>query len=157
LIAGFPTYLIALCHVLLIAAGLYVYTQAYRADAAPLRQRVAGFVAAFRSGSLNETERALAIVIVGMGGLLTLTTLHLHRHYLIVAFPLWSVFFCLLALRYTHKGPRLLAAMCVLQLCVSLGFLQHIRRHGGAPGEEYGTAYRLQAPPPPAPDTEAPP
>jgi hypothetical protein len=91
-----------------------------------------------------------------MGGLLTLTTLQLHRHYLIVAFPLWTVLFCRLALKHTPhaKGARLLAGMCALQLCVSVGFLWHVRTRGGAPGEEYGTPYRLQPPTaqrPPAP------
>jgi hypothetical protein len=147
-LAGFPTCLIGLCHLLLVGAGVYVYFRAYRSDATPLRQRLARFAAAFRSGTLDETARASATLIVGMGGLLTLTTLQLHRHYLIVAFPLWTVLFCRLALRHTPnaKGARLLAGMCALQLCVSVGFLWHVRTHGGAPGEEYGTPYRLQPP-----------
>jgi len=144
-VSGVPTYLIGLCHVAVIALGVHVYVAAWRAPRTGPDNRVKRWLLAFRTGGLSETEHALTAGLFGMGVLLTLTTLRLHRHYLIILFPLWSVFFCMLALRHVPKAPRLLASMWALSLCVTLGFLFHVHHHGGAVDQEYGTAYRHQA------------
>ncbi|MET0388498.1 MAG: hypothetical protein ABW321_21180 [Polyangiales bacterium] len=143
---GQPTYLIALCHVGLIVIGVSVYVAAFNA------RRERGWTpsqlwAAMREGHASDTQLAWVAALLAMGVLLTLTTLRLHRHYLIVAFPLWTVFFCALALSCLRKARALLAVMWTLQLAVSIGFLAHVHAQRGAPGEEYGTAYRYQAEP----------
>jgi hypothetical protein len=139
LVSGHATYLIGLCHVLLVCAGLRVYGRAVRE-----RPKLRELLERFRSGAMSETNRAILMALLGMGILLTLTGQRLHRHYLIVTFPLTSVLFCQLALRLRAAGRALLAGMCGLQIAVSIGFLYFVHVRGGAPAEEYGTPYRLQ-------------
>jgi hypothetical protein len=153
---GVPSYGIGLCHLLLVAAGLWVYFRSVRPHwGLPVRSRLASLIAAFRSGTMSETHRAIMMALVGMGILLTLTTLRLHRHYLIIAFPLTTVFFCALALRLRAAGRNVLTAMCALQLVVSIGFLYFVHVNRGAPGEEYGIAYSFQPDPAPTPKNAA--
>jgi hypothetical protein len=99
----------------------------------------------------SPTWFALGAALFGYGILLTLTGLPVHRHYLIVTFPLMYVWVASLALTGTGSGPGLrrsgrsvLAVLCVVQLLLTLSFLMYIHQRGGAPLGDYGVTYGAQ-------------
>ena len=86
--------------------------------------------------SRSSTALALYAGLVVFGGVLTLATWNfLYMHYLVVAFPLPWVFlaWCVAAgcsdgARSVANGRRLLAALVLLQACVTLGFLAYLHQ-----------------------------
>lgn len=81
---------------------------------------------------------------VGIFGLLLTATIHtIHRHYLLVAFPLQWVWLARVTLPLP-RGRILLTTMWIAQLSLSVAFLYFIHTHHGAPRGDYGTAFRWQ-------------
>jgi hypothetical protein len=132
-IAGAPTYLVALAHVVvggiglgLVAHGVY---RAWRSRGAP--------------APTSDTAEALRATFVGYGVLLTLSGLVIYRHYLLVTYPLEWVLLAGLALGVEKHGRRLLVALWAGELTMSIALLLYLHAQGGAPGD-YGVAYRRQ-------------
>lgn len=93
----------------------------------------------------------------GYGGLLTLITVigaGSYRHYMIVITPimaLWTAMAVIWACQHARRfGARpLLATLVVCQALMSFGLLAYIHQKGVIPGE-FGAAWRVQQPGPPA-------
>jgi len=90
----------------------------------------------------SESALGTLAAIFGFGVLLTIFSVYVHRHYLIVTYPFEGLFLALLALKYAPKPRLWLAAIVLMQLGLSVTFLDYIHTNGGAPGGDYGRAYR---------------
>jgi len=97
--------------------------------------------------ALSEEGFTVLAAFAGFGALLTLSGVFVHRHYLIVTFPLEWLMLALLALRYTPRPRVILSLLWVAQLALSLTFLHYIHVNHGAPGGDYGKVYRAGAMP----------
>lgn len=102
----------------------------------------ADFRAAIRGSS--EISHTLAAAFFGFGLALTLSGVHIFRHYLLVTFPLEWASFAWLAFKATKRPRAILAVMWCAQLGLSATFLTYIHENGGAPGADYGVAYSAQ-------------
>jgi hypothetical protein len=91
-------------------------------------------------------------VFIGCGVLMTVSMLAVHRSYMNVTFPLEFVWLAWMVVgadveRKLKRAARLaLAGLWVVELLVSVSFLQYIHVHGGAAGADYGIAYSVQPP-----------
>jgi hypothetical protein len=130
---GRPTWLMAVAYLAawgVLARGLWT---GRRRLAEPARRGCEGTTALFGAA------------LVPLGVLLTLTTLMLHRHHLLAAFPLPLVWFAGLALAGGgRRARRWLAVLVAANLVLSAGFLHYIHIHGGAPRGDYGVTWRVQ-------------
>jgi hypothetical protein len=140
------TYLVALLHA---AALLIALTMVTRAGLTVGRNRSQW--SEFFIGRDSETAFAQNAALWGFGILMTLSGLPIHRHYLIVAFPLEFLWVSRLALTGANHnrdgvetGRVLLAGLCVVQLLLSSAFLSYIHVNHGAPNGNYGIAYSAQ-------------
>ena len=137
---------VGLLHItaILIAIALFRSALAERRHAAPLTRASAG--------GANQTTFTTRAVYLGCGVLMTVSMLAIHRSYVYVTFPLEFVWLAWLAVgpdsREAHRqlGRRLLAALWIVELAISLSFLAYVHHNGGAPGADYGAAYRAQPP-----------
>jgi hypothetical protein len=81
----------------------------------------------------------------GFGTLMTLAGAVIQRHYLIVAFPLVSVWFARYARQLGKSGTALLGLAWLSQLTISVAFLMYIHANRGARGD-YGPTLGSQPP-----------
>jgi hypothetical protein len=146
LIGGRATHLIAAAHVALaLVAGAAVLGGMVRA----WRNRRA-LVERFY-GADKQTPAAVNAVWFGFGLVFTLSFLPIHRHYMILTFPMMYVCAAAAALSDRHllvgrwsRGEVLLATSWVLQLIVSVGFLAYIHDAGRMIHGDYGTPLAAQ-------------
>lgn len=95
------------------------------------------------------TGEAVGGALWGYGLLLTATLLTVHRHYLIILFPLEFVWLARIVLGSETRGNSLRAGRvilfvaCVLQAALSAGFLNYVHQFPEIAGE-YGRPYRVQ-------------
>jgi hypothetical protein len=149
LVAGHPTYIVLVLHVLLISIGLILLG---RAGIVAWRRREE-----WRDlliGERSSTAFTVNAAMWGFGILLTASAVLIHRYYLLVTFPLQYVWLAWLTLGSWATGSRgstlsrmLLAALCVTQALVSLGFLYYIHVNHGAALGDYGVAYGARGAP----------
>jgi hypothetical protein len=143
-IAGRPTWLALLLHLAIGAIGLMLFVRAGRRfwrSSASWRQCL--------TGCGSPTALTVQAALWGFGLLLTFSTLPIHRHYMLVLFPLSLVWLARLALADPSAlaaGRRCLAALVVLQALISLQFLTYIHQHGPIQGD-FGTPYASQVQP----------
>jgi len=99
---------------------------------------------AFRKTPLDIPWHVRAMLL-GMGPLISITG-NVTAHYLTVAIPFM---FLWVAWSY-NKSPRVLKSLVMVQLLVSVVFLNFIHKNGGSlsPKDDYGTSYRLKQTPP---------
>lgn len=97
-------------------------------------------------GALSEDAFTLLAGCLVFGALLTFSGVPVHRHYLIIAFPLEGLLVALLALRFTSRPRWLLGALWGTQLALSLTFLHYIHENQGAVRGDYGRAYSASHP-----------
>ncbi len=146
LINGQPTYLVSLIHVLIMGVGSVVLA---RGGFRLWRERHQW------RDLLVGTESATAFTqnaaLWGFGILLTASSLHIHRHYMIVTFPLMFVWLARLALgdsghhsKTLKVGRTLLIGLCILEAVLSVSFLYYIHVNQGAIHGDYGVAYGAQ-------------
>jgi hypothetical protein len=91
--------------------------------------------------SLSPELRVYFLCLLFGGLLLCLARVKIFPHYLIV----WSPLLYVAAAWFLYRKRSALILLCSLQLLLSVGFLVFIHQHGGAPGADYGTAYRAQS------------
>jgi hypothetical protein len=138
-LGGQPTWLVGAAHAVIAAAALVLLG---RAAVSLWRER--GGLAARWVGRSSPTAFTQSAALWGFGLLLTLSCCSIHRHYMIVLFPLECLWVARLALARRAESPRLgrglLAALWTAQLLISANFLAyvHTKQHIGA---EYGTTY----------------
>jgi hypothetical protein len=136
LVFGHATYLVAAAHVAMAIASVALAQRALHA----LWERRKD-LATLARGDGTDTGVLLAATIVGMGGLMTLPSIAIHRHYMLATFPLQYVFAARVALR-KPKGERWLAVLFAGGIVVSMGFLAHVRTTGE--NQEMGKTYATQ-------------
>ncbi|MGQ9688275.1 MAG: hypothetical protein ACUVXF_05740 [Desulfobaccales bacterium] len=137
---SYPLYLLSVCHYLVVGLllvgvlkGLWPWggppdgKPRFRPDLPPTFSR-----------------SAIVAVVVVFGLMCTISGISIHRHYLLVVFPVEFVFLSWLMFRPSAFSRGLLVGMWCLQFVISLSLLVYIHRHGGAPGGDYGPTYRLQ-------------
>ncbi|MBX7104291.1 MAG: hypothetical protein K1X57_09420 [Gemmataceae bacterium] len=133
-IAGQPTFLVALLHV---ALGLALFLFA-----------VKSLVQGWRSWAIDRSETGLLIggVIIAYGLLLTLTGMPVYRHYLIIAAPLLLVAVARQSLRIwpADFARKYLAGLAVAQAAVSVLFLCYIHGLDRPVRGDYGAPLRVQ-------------
>jgi hypothetical protein len=96
-------------------------------------------------GALGRTSETVffAQAALGLYGLMiTASGVYLHRHYLLITFPFEWLLVSLVALKYVAHPRRVLGLLVAAQLGLSVGFLDFIHGHDGAPRGDYGKAYR---------------
>lgn len=145
LLAGVPTWLVALLHLVALALGLAIVRQWFRGHhGQPFR---------WRQAILPDSYAGLvcSATFFGYGTLLTLTCLPLHRHYMIIIYPMELLWVAYLAV-YHHRGDRasllagrkLLAGLVCVQLMLSASFLCYVHGKGGVIDGDYGVAWSAQ-------------
>ncbi len=139
LVDGVPTYGVSLLHLALLALGCWMLIRG-------VMQLWEGWdnLPALIVGRESATAFTQQAALIGYGGLITLSGLPGHMHYMIVAYPLIFVWLARLALNGTGPstvmtGRRKLALLCVLEFMLSLMFLMFIHQNHGAPRGDFGT------------------
>ena len=138
IVHGYPTYLVTGAYVLssLIGFGLlgYAILGAWRE-----RRRWRDW-AIGRASSTAFTQNA---ILIGMGVLMALASVHVLRHYMAILFPITYLWFARVALRHPRGDQWLTGLACAL-LCMSGMFLYYIHVNHGASSADYGVAYIWQ-------------
>ncbi len=145
LIGGRPTYLVALVHCFIVCVAAVLLLGA----AVQLgRQRPNWGALWIGRGSATAFTQSAALW--GFGLLLTVSSFSIHRHYMIVLFPLEFLWVARLALT-TDAGPRslrlgraLLLCLCCAQFFLSANMLSFIHSRQNFAGAEYGIPYGAQ-------------
>ena len=86
----------------------------------------------------ENSQRWLSLLgwgVLGTATLMTLAGVYGERHYFLGMWPLPYLGFALLLKR---RSEKLIWAVTILQLVVSIGFLLFIHQNGGAPGGDFG-------------------
>jgi hypothetical protein len=144
LLAGQPTYLIGLLHAVLAVAALVILFRA-ACRLWPVRKSLRSWI-----DYSCPTAFTLGAALLGFGLLLTLSGCPLHRHYMIVLFPLESLWVARLALTPAagsatppRLGRTLLLVLWTAQCLISAGFLTYVHDRQHLDGE-YGVPYGAQ-------------
>ena len=143
IVLGQPTFGMLFLHLAAGTVGLVVVTRAIR----HVWQDRARWWDHF-SGHASATAACVAAALWGYGLLMTLSCFPIHRHYMIVLFPLQFVWLARLALgtSSTSAAPRgrlLLASLVVIQALLSLQFLAFVHDRQKIDGD-YGATYASQ-------------
>jgi hypothetical protein len=146
LVGDRPTYLMAVANVALavVAVGVLLGGAArawrYRRE----------FRARFY-GSDARTPFVVTAVWCGFGLVFSLSFLPIHRHYMVLTFPMMYVWAAAVALSDRRplvgswtRGQSLLLASCLLQFAVSACFLAYVHDAGRTIRGDYGTPYAAQ-------------
>jgi hypothetical protein len=146
LIGGRGTYLMGAANgILVLLAGVILTSATVRA----WRNRGGNFAHFY--GADRQTPFVVCAVWFGFGLVFTLSFLPIHRHYMILTFPMMYVWAAAAALsdrrpligRWT-RGQTLLMLSCLLQFTVSAGFLGYIHDANRTIQGDYGTPYAAQ-------------
>jgi hypothetical protein len=146
LVAGRPTYLVGALHVVLGGVALFLLARAVVAlwrDRGRWRERWVG-----RDSASAFTQSAS---LWGFGLLLTLSSFSIHRHYMIVLFPLEFLWVARLAFssgcptRSLRAGRALLVCLWSAQFLISANMLSFIHTRQNFAGSEYGVPYAAQS------------
>jgi hypothetical protein len=143
-IAGIPTWFIALLHAAALALGLAIAWQWWHGRRGqPFQWRQAIFPGSYAG-------LVCSAAFWGYGTLLTLTCLPLHRHYMIIVYPIELLWLAYLAVelhrgdqRSLLAGRKLLAGLVCVQFMLSAGFLSYVHAKGAIDGD-YGVALSAQ-------------
>ena len=145
-LAGRPTYLVAVLHGIL--AGIAVLMMMRAALALWCRRERWRDLWIGRASASAFTQNA---ALWGFGLLLTLSSFSIHRHYMIVLFPLEFLWVARLALgtneaaaRSARLGRILLLTLWCAQLGLSANMLAYIHSRQNFTGTEYGIPYGAQ-------------
>ncbi len=132
-----PTFLVLVLHLLagglgLVILGRWLLHPAANAAGSPSRP--------------SETAFTQNAALWGYGLLITLTSFPIHRHYMIILFPLPFLWLARLALGSGSRlsfGRGLLTALVLVQACLSLQFLTYIHHQQQIRGD-FGPTYASQ-------------
>jgi hypothetical protein len=133
-IMGIPTYLVAIAHLFLAIAALYAIIRYLTST--KFRNLVNK-----DSKSFMETLFYIRVGGLGMGLLFSLLLLRVPVYYLNILYPFLHIW---IAYLYRQR-PKLLAAIVIAQLIISINFLTFVHQNGGIPdGQRYGLSYARQ-------------
>lgn len=153
LVDGRPTCLFGFAFGAALLAGLLIYLRAAwrwasrgREPTSPLTPLPTGKRGRGEGGltpPASQTALAVGAALWGFGLLLTASGCVVHRHYLLIAFPLAFVWLARTALG-VRQGRGLLLTLCLTQALLTAGFLYYIHANQGATEGNYGRAYGAQ-------------
>jgi hypothetical protein len=138
-IAGEPTYLVALAHAVLFVFGVWLLLRGAMSVGArhfDWRETLLGVEA--------RTQQLLMAGLLGTGILLVAAGFPIHRHYLIVTFPLQWLWVTRQLRSTTRHWNRVLTVVWLSELVISSSFLFYVHVHGGAITGDYGVAFSRQ-------------
>ncbi|HZT83013.1 MAG TPA: hypothetical protein VFA26_22475 [Gemmataceae bacterium] len=146
-LAGRPTYLVGLLHAVLAAVALAILARAGR-HLWRQRRRWADLLI----GRGSATAFTQSAALWGFGLLFTASGLPVHRHYMVILFPLAFLWVARLALGgegapAPRLGRPLLLTLCLAQLLISAGFLGYVHANPRPLRGDYGLPYRAQVDP----------
>jgi hypothetical protein len=108
----------------------------------------------FIKNIFNSTDKEvmfLGAIFFGLGIIMTFAPFYIHRHYLIVTFPMMYLGIVKFILNIAEDckdrkkfARTLLLLLVVCQLCLSLNVLNYIHNHGGIVNGEFGVSYGHQ-------------
>jgi len=136
LIGGHPTYLVGVAHLLLVLSLLYVIGLLARRLWETRGDWFKGF-----AGESSESSLIISSYLWGCGILMTAAGVLIQRHYLLVAFPLCSIWLGRLLADDGKRGFKVFGLIWSAQLLVSALFLYYIHVNGGAPNGDYGVSH----------------
>ncbi len=149
-IGRIPTYLVGLLHAGIAVLGLATIAlylrSGWRLFRESRRARSPHPILDSFWGRGSSTDAAIHAAQWGYGGLVLSKTFYVFRHYLIISGILSLAWLARTVLRewperWRHK---VLAALWLLQLGITIFLLIFLHDNGGAPGAEYGHSYRWQ-------------
>gem|GEM_PF-342081 len=148
LLGGRPTYLVAVLHVFVASVALVLMLRAALQLRHPQRWRE------WWIGRTSASAFTQNAALWGFGLLLTLSCFSIHRHYMIVLFPLEFLWVARLALPSDSPtagsagsprlGRALLLSLCLAQFFLSASMLTFIHLRQDFAGTEYGVSYAAQ-------------
>jgi len=133
LVGGVGTYLVALLHIVIIAAAILIFISVKKTWKAWRKKK-----------DISESGLAIRSLLLVSGVLLTLTGVGVQRHYLIMTFPLEWVWLSRFGLRDERSGQKYLMILWVAQLLISVMLLVYLHLNHGAEMGDYGIAYQYQ-------------
>ena len=146
-IRGGPTYFIGLVQLSIIVVAAIIFIRAAHLLWQDRRSWRAQWI-----GRGSSTAFTVNAAMWGFGILLTASGLPLHRHYMVILFPLTFVWLARLALGNDGNtegavkfGRALLLTLFILEGLLSAGFLYYIHVNQGAIHGDYGVAYGAQS------------
>ena len=140
LVAGVPTWLVAVAHLVLAGVLFFVVRAAVvLVRRTFLRIRALRGWRQFFTG-MSYTGMWYWSILLGIGILVPLAGITTFQHYLICTFPFAYLFMA----RMLRARPLVFRTALIAQLFVSACFLWYIHRNGGAPEGDYWITYRAQ-------------
>lgn len=139
-VAGTPLYLIALAHLFLTAAGIFVLKKiiAYiKTFYQHMRQKT---FSVFLFSNISITKFYLLAILLGLGIFMNFSGFTVHPHYLICAFPFAYIFLA----KVFERKTWLLKGIIIAQLFITAMFQIYVHRHNGIKNGDYGVVYREQ-------------
>ncbi|MCX6292383.1 MAG: hypothetical protein NT126_11565 [Bacteroidetes bacterium] len=140
IVSGVPTYLMALIHLFLAAAGLVTIVALVKFSKKGIRFLKEKSPAGKIFLHISQTRFYLFSILLGLGIFMTLSGTTIYTHYLICAFPFSYIF---LAKILEHR-KRLLHGVIIAQLMITMAFLVYVHNHNGIENGDYGKAYHTQ-------------
>lgn len=139
-INGMPTYLVAAAHLFLLIASIFTLMKLgtyFRKIFLFFKMQIP-----FRTIFINLsiTKFYLYSILLGLGVMMTLSATAIQPHYLICAFPFMYIFLA----KILQQRRRLLLAIIVMQLFLTLNFLMYVHKHNGISNGDYGVSYNAQ-------------
>jgi len=137
---GFPTYLVSLAHLFLLATlgiTLFEIGKFIKKIIALIRQKA---FKAFLFAHDSISKLYLLSILLGLGILLTLSGITVCPHYLICAFPLQYVFLS----KIFNKKRKWFLFVIMAQMIITASFLFYIHTNNGAPKGDYWFSYKGQ-------------
>jgi hypothetical protein len=143
---GRPTYFVGLLHmVIVVLAGIIVVRGAWRL------WLIRGRWLPMFIGRESSTAFTQSASLWGFGILFTASCLPIHRHYMVITFPLMFLWVARLAILHTGQsvdalklGRSLLLMLCITQFLLSANFLGYVHANQRFIRGDYGTPYRAQ-------------
>jgi hypothetical protein len=144
---GHATYLTGLAHLVAGLATLAIFHTALR-DLWSKRKQPFKQWTSLGVGKSSETAFVQNSALWGCGILLTATGVVIRRYYMNVTFPL--EFICLVRMANPHssRGVKLLAALWIAELLISINFVGYVHVNQGSTQGDYGPAYHVTHPAP---------
>lgn len=137
-----PTYLVAIAHVIILAIFCVVIFYGFSSLVKNWKEK--NYVKNLFFKFESDTELAIKAGMIGFGVFLTLSLAKIHRHYLLVSYPLEWLWLSGLIFKHCKKPTKWLATLFVCHLFLSICFLTYVHEHHGALDGDYGLTYQYQ-------------
>jgi hypothetical protein len=140
IVAGVPTYLIAMIHLFLVAAAFFTLKELwkYAKKAIQFFKEKNQVEKIFLN--ISTTKFYLFSILLGLGVFMTLSGTTIYTHYLICAFPFSYIFLA----KMLQQRRKLLWGIILAQLVITVTFLFYVHNHHGIEHGDYGKTFQSQ-------------